>query len=177
MKRHEALQDLSRDHYFALVQSQQVRKAIAKDKGAMSVKEAAKDLVRFYDKEGRHHFDEEEQVLLPILGRHVNLDDDPMAQHLLEDHEWLRDAFRRLSDQIEAGEKYEPLLEEVGARLGEHARFEEDKLFPRLQRELDTAELGQVHEASQEYRRRTRGDVAVGPNRHAKKESAAKASG
>lgn len=170
MKRHESLQDLSRDHYYALVQAQQVRNAVAGEDGALSPEQAAEDLVRFYQEEGRHHFDEEEQVLLPILGRHVNLDDDPMAQRLLTDHEWLRGAFAELGRKLDAGDDYEDVLADLGARLHDHARFEEDELFPRLQRDLGTADLGQVHEASREYRLRTRGEASVGPARHAKKE-------
>lgn len=172
MKRHESLQDLSRDHYYALVQAQQVRKAIAGDKDAPSPEEAAKDLVRFYEAEGLHHFDEEEQVLLPILGRHVNLGEDPMAQRLLEDHEWLRGAFRGLRHKLDAGDDYEDLLANLGRRLHDHARFEEDELFPRVERELGTADLGQIHEASREFRLRTRGEAAIGPARHDKKRAA-----
>lgn len=176
MKRHESLQDLSRDHYYALVQSQQVRKAIEGAEDALSPDKAAKELLAFYEREGLHHFDEEEQVLLPILGRHVNLDEDPMAQRLLTDHEWLRRAFAELRRRLDADEDYDDLLADLGARLHDHARFEEDELFPRMQRELGTADLGQIHEASREFRLRTRGETAIGPARHAKKDSAAQPS-
>ncbi|MHC4393412.1 MAG: hemerythrin domain-containing protein, partial [Planctomycetota bacterium] len=103
MKRHSALQDLSRDHYAALKHCQQVRWAAEGHPRARALEEVTRELLEFYSAEGALHFAEEEEVLLPILSRHILPSEDEDVRRMLDDHALIRDRMDRLQCLVEAG--------------------------------------------------------------------------
>jgi hemerythrin-like domain-containing protein len=107
VKRHPALQELSRDHQHALAVALKARRA---EPGAA---EALRD---FLEEEGYAHFALEERVLLPAFVPYGDVDD-PRIARMLVDHVRLR-AVDQL-DVVAAGE----LLEA-------HVRLEEREIFP-----------------------------------------------
>lgn len=165
MKRHEALKDLSRDHYEVLILCQQVAKALEGDDAAPDVGEAAQDLVDAWDADVAAHFREEEDVLLPPLAGHGPVTEHPEVRRMLDDHAWFRHAIPRLQRAIRDGGDVAELAGEVASRLRDHARHEERELFEMLQETLTEEELRGIGEGSRDHRLRHRGEAALGPDR------------
>lgn len=165
MERHDALKDLSRDHFAVLNRCQEVRHTLEGGRRAFPVPKMVERLLVFWDDHVQFHFEEEEEVLLPALEPHLDLDADEDVARMLDDHDWFRETFPRLRDARDAGdeEAMRDLLAEVGEALHDHARFEERLLFDKVQRLLDEDELQALWEASKAYRIDTRGPSSVGP--------------
>jgi hemerythrin-like domain-containing protein len=125
VKRSPALQPLSRDHHQALVAAQRLRRA-------ESVAEAAAEFLEFWDDHGQRHFQVEEEVLLPIWAEH-GAHDHPTVARVLTDHV----AIRREAARIRGKEAGLDDLQALGERLNDHVRFEEEELFPLIERTLD----------------------------------------
>jgi hemerythrin-like domain-containing protein len=121
VKRHRALQPLSRDHHVALVAAQRLRRAMDGD--------AARDeFLAFWREHGARHFQVEEEVLLPAAAGWA----DPGAEcvvRMLVDHVRIRAAAQRL------GREPQPLeaLHELGMMLERHVRLEEREVFPLIE--------------------------------------------
>lgn len=132
MKRSAALAPLSRDHHQGLVVAQRLRRADAD--GLPAARQA---FLEFWAAEGRRHFREEEEILLPAFARHGPADHETVARVLCE-HVDLR---RRAADL--AAEPGPGLAEahELGARFTAHIRHEERVLFPLIEAALPEAEL------------------------------------
>lgn len=158
MKRHPALQDLSRDHFTALNHVVQIRRIAEEDRFARPLGEVAREFVDFVDRELLLHFDEEEETLVPHLAEAPEL-----ARRLLEDHAALRDALDRLlgmRDDWDLDTSWE-----VAQALERHIRWEENELFALLQESLDEKTLQALSDDSEAFRLRTRGAAAIGPGR------------
>lgn len=168
MRRHPALKDLSRDHYFALVQTLRVRKMADGATDAPSEQEVLDGILEYWITEGRLHFREEEEIVLPRLDPAD--DEDGLVERVREDHEWLRQAFDDLKRLRDTGQPATERLIETGRRLGEHARLEEDALFPKLQETVSGRELEEMRRQSRAFRMANRGRDALGP-RHQGKET------
>jgi hemerythrin-like domain-containing protein len=131
MKRHPALQTLSRDHHQALVVAQQLRKA-----GDRGVGEAQALFLEFWRKEGELHFRVEEEVLLPRFAAAGGAGSTAIAR-VLVDHAEIR--LRALRLQGEPAST--AVLKELGELLAEHVRLEERDLFPAIEELLDDRQL------------------------------------
>ncbi len=132
MKRHPALQSLSRDHQHALAVALELTRATDETAGT-----ARASFLDFWHREGRAHFREEEDVLLPAFARHGD-PHDPVVARVLTDHVELR----RDAAVLEGDEHPDPeLLRVVGERLRSHVRREERELFPLLEETLDDQAL------------------------------------
>jgi hemerythrin-like domain-containing protein len=128
VKRDEALRSLSRDHHHALVVAQRLRRA--EDASA-----AAAEFAEFFGAKGQHHFEIEEQVLLPLWARLGRVDRSAAAR-LAAEHL----SIRTRALELDA----EPTLEAahgLGAELDAHVRFEERELFPAIESDLDDEAL------------------------------------
>ncbi len=88
------------------------------------------------------HFREEEEVLLPAYARHTRLDQDAGIMRLLADHAEIRAA---VQDFEQRRAKKLPIEVEAMARLAkllhDHVRFEENDVFPRIERVLGDENL------------------------------------
>ena len=124
MKRHPALQPLSRDHHVALVAAQRLRRASAGDAAA-----ARGAFLEFWREHGARHFRIEEEVLLPAFAAHADPDAECVARMLM-DHVRIRAAARGLEQD---GDPAVETLHELGTMLERHVRLEEREVFPLIE--------------------------------------------
>src|ERR1700687_2927635 len=139
MKRHPSLHPLSQHHHFALIQALGMRRAAEApaEKRQAAAERQAEKFVAFWHKTGQKHFREEEEVLLPAYARHMRLDQDAGVMRVLADHAEIRGAVQNFERSL--AEKV-PVEAENMAHLAkllhDHVRFEENELFPRVERVL-----------------------------------------
>jgi hemerythrin-like domain-containing protein len=133
MKRHPALEPLSRDHHRALVIARELGRASSENAAAV-----ARRFVEFLKGHELAHFALEEAVLLPALPEQAP--GPGLAQRVHDDHAFLRQAMERLGSS-EADVEF---LHTVGRRLREHVQMEERELFPYLEESLSAVELESV---------------------------------
>lgn len=153
MRRHPALQDLSRDHFTALNHVVQVRRVVEGDEFAEPLDRVRTDFLAFARGELLTHFDEEESLLVPPLER---VGADRLLERLHADHALLREGVAGLSEASTA-----PDLWAVAEALRVHARWEEEVLFESLQEALPAAELDRLGRESRAFRQER--DRPVGP--------------
>lgn len=134
--RHDALTSLSRDHHHALVVAQRLKRA--SENTAAGSREAFLD---YWRADGRRHFREEEEILLPTYAGFGDVDQ-PVVARVLIDHVRIR----RLADQLAGGSADIGVLHSLGAYLDEHVRREEREQFPLIERELPEAALARLAE-------------------------------
>ena len=144
MKRHPSLHPLSQHHHFALIQALQMRRATeaSAEKRDAAVQQQAEKFIAFWRKTGAVHFREEEEVLLPAYARLARLDQDAGIIRLLAEHAEIRAAVRDF-ERLRA--KKLPIAVEAMAGLAkvlhDHVRFEENEIFPRIERALGEENL------------------------------------
>lgn len=119
MKRHAALQKLSREHHPALVFSLRIARA---DEAAGASLAAA--VPEFFARELAPHFADEEAHVLPRLAAAGEADLVALVERTLDEHARLRE----LSQRLAAGDL--ACLKDFGLALSDHVRFEERELFP-----------------------------------------------
>lgn len=122
MKRHPALQDLSREHYDALKLARDASSA-AKS-GEIAAAAFAAHVVRKFEQELEAHFREEESELLPFLS---TAGDSELVWRTLAEHAELRALAAGLRQPDAA------TLLRFSERLAAHVRFEERTLFEQAQ--------------------------------------------
>ena len=126
MKRHAALQQLSREHHTALKLARLAR--FASDSGCTeAIAEAANTISEMFQEEIEGHFVREEIDLLPELKR---FGESELVQRTLAEHVELR----ALSQQLSHPDA--ELLARFGQLLHDHVRFEERELFETAQLRL-----------------------------------------
>ncbi|SDJ41237.1 hemerythrin domain-containing protein [Salimicrobium halophilum] len=142
MKRHEALIPLSHHHHHGLVLAQKLKKVEEKDK----FREFMKEIDAFWEKDGRAHFREEEEILVPLYSCYASIEDDSDIQKMLTDHAEIRGLIKK----IKRTERYDhELFKELGEKLHDHIRLEERVIFPKMEAAIPDKELykaeGQFH--------------------------------
>jgi hemerythrin-like domain-containing protein len=135
MKRAEALQPLSREHLKSLLAAKRLREAT-------DAAEAGQDFLDFWEREGRHHFRVEEEVLLPGWALHCPVERVAVAR-MLEEHLAIRRGALRVAAEAASLEE----LQDLGRLLDDHVRFEERKLFPMVEEALAPEDLDRLAEA------------------------------
>jgi hypothetical protein len=133
MKRHPALEPLSRDHHHALAVALRLCRATPEDAW-----QASAGFLALWEIETRIHFRFEEEILLPAYAAHGD-PGDPVVIQTLIDHM----SIRRDAALIASGA---PLatLQAPGERLASQVRLEERELFPLIEATLDEGELEAV---------------------------------
>ena len=131
LKRHPALEPLSRDHHHALVVAQRLKRA-----DEATAREARDIFLEYWNHDGRHHFREEEDILLPACAGFMDTEQ-PLVAKVLTDHIQIR----HLADQLEAQHPPLTILHALGRRLEQHIRREERELFPLIEQAMPDAEL------------------------------------
>ena len=124
MKRHPALQPLSREHHGALVLALACRRA-ANSGDAEKIRATRDRAVREFDADLAPHFHQEETALLPLLQQAGQT---ALVRRTLEEHASLRALAESLRQHDAA------VLEAFGRSLSDHVRFEEQELFPAAER-------------------------------------------
>lgn len=131
MKRDASLARFSRDHHVALVVAQRLKRASESE-----TEDACSDFLGYWRSDGRKHFREEEELLLPTFAGFAD-PDTPVVAGVLIDHVRIR----RLAAQLASGIRDLRLLHALGALLEEHVRREERELFPLIEQAVPESEL------------------------------------
>jgi len=126
IKRHVALQPLSREHHQGLLLSWKVRKGLSKD---IELKRISEYVRWFYNEHLKKHFSDEEEFVFPVLGGNSDLVKRALAEH------------RRLIRLMENEEELERSLHAFEEELEKHIRFEERVLFNEIQSVATTDQL------------------------------------
>jgi iron-sulfur cluster repair protein YtfE (RIC family) len=127
MKRHQRLQDLSREHHGALQLALKARRA-ATSGDQIQIEVAAAACLAAFHAELEPHFVVEEDTLLPLL---LTAGEDKLVTRVEGDHQELR----RLSVQLQHPDAM-PLLN-FAELLTSHVRFEEREMFVILEALFD----------------------------------------
>ena len=98
------------------------------------------DLVREMTTELVKHSVAEEVHLYPLI-RKILPQGDELADKELEEHAEVEKALKELETLDPAGARYEQLIEQVIDDVSQHAREEEDVIFPQLREKCDSDEL------------------------------------
>jgi iron-sulfur cluster repair protein YtfE (RIC family) len=122
VKRHRALESLSRDHHHALLVAQRLKRATEP-----AADEARSAFLDYWEADGREHFREEEEVLLPALA-HFADPEQPVIARVLIDHVRIRRFAAELADAQPVA-----TLHGLGEELEQHVRREERGLFPLIE--------------------------------------------
>ena len=129
MKRHQQLQDLSREHHGALQLALHAKRATLSG-DATRIAASAAACVNAFAAELNPHFVIEETTLLPEL---VQKGEHDLVQRTLAEHEEMR----RLIAQLKSPDAN--TLQRFAELLSAHVRFEERELFEVAQRYLEAS--------------------------------------
>ncbi|WP_432410077.1 hemerythrin domain-containing protein [Rasiella sp. SM2506] len=126
IKRHKALQPLSRQHHFGLLYSWKIRRGFSKN---IPIERMSAFSSWFYIHQIIPHFEAEEHYIFPILKP-----DDELVQRALKEHRSIKRLFEDKKNPVRSLS----LLEE---ELQAHIRFEERVLFNKIQEVATSSEL------------------------------------
>lgn len=129
LKRHTALQQLSREHHQGLLLCFKLREGFKKDVAPQRMQTYCR---WFYDTHLQQHFKVEEQHVFPLLGAENELVIKAVAQH-----EQLHQLFTKDTAHLAN-------LKLIEAELQNHIRFEERELFEMIQQAATEAELQKI---------------------------------
>lgn len=132
IKRHEALQPLSREHHQGLLLAMKVGKGLKKGIAPNRIK---KYVDWFYQHYLSAHFEAEEKYAFPLLGN-----DHPLVQQAIDEHRRMQAFVKETMHAIDE----EKIL--VFRKLLEaHIRLEERQLFNEIQAKATAEELSEMH--------------------------------
>ncbi len=131
IKRSIELTPLSREHHEGLLFSWKIKQGLEKK---IDTTRISAFVSWFWQEELSQHFDKEEEVLLPFLGKKMTL-----KERLLEEHALIRHLVEEAMLSPTS-----PLLFKLTDLVHDHIRFEERVLFKHLEVSLSAAELGQI---------------------------------
>ena len=131
IKRHLALQPLSRDHHHGLLFCWKIRSGVKRVIAVSRMKAHAR---WFWNTHLVSHFAEEEAVVFPILGK-----ENELIQQALREHAELK----KLFSQKEMDYKF---LNYLQVALEKHIRFEERILFNQIQEVANADQLAAVEQ-------------------------------
>lgn len=129
LKRHKALQPLSREHHYGLLLGWKIRTGFAK---GITVERMKAYADWFFQQHLTAHFDMEEKHVFPLLGL-----DHPMIERAMKEHVLLRQLFAANDDLGYHLSQIEDVLEA-------HIRFEERVLFPEIQKVASEEQMAEV---------------------------------
>ena len=143
MKRHKSLHPLSEHHHHALVQALNIRRAEEAPvvERSAALEKAGHTLLQHWKVAGRKHFREEEEILLPALSRHIELNEDSTVMRMLAQHAMIRAGMEQLEILLSSKQTVDTEVIAIGKLLHDHVRLEEDELFPYIEAELTKDEL------------------------------------
>jgi len=135
LKRHKALQPLSREHHHGLLLSWKIRSGFSKNIETKRIKVYAD---WFFENHLIPHFTLEETHIFTILD-----EDHELVKRALADH-------RRLKRLFTNGEDATKNLHKIEEELEQHIRFEERTLFPEIQKAATEEQLALIAEIHHE---------------------------
>jgi hemerythrin-like domain-containing protein len=137
-RRHETLIPLTHDHHHALAQARRLQETAGlTDENER--RNETNDFINFYFGRAVRHFHEEEELFFaPVV-------DEPEAKDLVlravSDHLRLHALVRTVKRQLTDGQSDPELLKQISDLLTEHVRFEEQQLFPLIEKLVPEEQL------------------------------------
>jgi hypothetical protein len=131
IKRSIELTPLSREHHEGLLFSWKIKQGLEKN---IETTRISAFVGWFWKEELCQHFNKEEDILLPFLGKKMSL-----KERLLEEHALIRHLVDEAALTPTPG-----LLLKLADVVHDHIRFEERVLFKHLEVTLSAPELGQI---------------------------------
>lgn len=156
LDRHPALEKLSEDHHLFLIQAQNIRWLLDGDKRATTSEDLVGSLLEFWNRDGKFHLQEEEEVTYPFYLQHAPLAKKEITA-LETDHMWIRDKFAELSN-MPRFENTTPLLKSLGDYMISHIRQEEQIIYEDIQTTLSSEALAELAQKSAAFRKEHRGE-------------------
>jgi hemerythrin-like domain-containing protein len=145
MKRHRSLYPLAHDHQHALVQARNLDIACAAD-DQTSIRIAAVRFAGYWKNDLQRHFTQEEQIVLPLLAKHVDANGTEIRE-TLDQHSAITQLIIELNEKLARRETIEAsLLINLAENLRRHIQYEEDELFPAIEASLTEEELWKMNE-------------------------------
>lgn len=135
LKRHKALQPLSREHHHGLLLSWKIRTGFSKNIEPERIRVYAD---WFFENHLIPHFEVEETHIFTILETN-----DKLIKKALADHRRIKRLFAETEDDAKTLSKIEETLEQ-------HIRFEERVLFPEIQQVATEAQMALIEEIHEE---------------------------
>jgi iron-sulfur cluster repair protein YtfE (RIC family) len=137
IKRHEALQPLSRDHHQGLILAQLIKRNAPEYKGLPKTTNGKKEYtISFFENELKQHFLDEEKILFPTASNKNN-ELDKLIEELLIEHREINNLIEKIASSLQP----ENLLDELGRKLEVHIRKEEREVFVKIEEALSEKEL------------------------------------
>lgn len=124
LKRHPALQPLSRDHYVGLVQARRLAKAA--DGNGVDRRAAVAAFLDAWDADIAEHFDDEERLLAPLA-------DDAGRTRLCGEYDRIRALVEEARERRRRIDPDARWVRSLGRALHDHIRWEERELFPAIE--------------------------------------------
>jgi hemerythrin-like domain-containing protein len=140
-RRHAALLPLTKDHHHALSQARRLRDSAASPDRGTRVR-AADDFLNFYLGRALHHFREEEELFFPPAAEYE--DARPLVVRAVMEHLNIHRLVGLVKEDLFRSEVSGELLGEISEALRLHVRFEEDELFPLIERLVPSARLEEI---------------------------------
>ena len=137
MLRNPALIPLSQQHHNGLSLCVLTERAVQADRTIGNVGKLARRAVDRYEIELSNHFAIEEEVLFPLIEKH--LEKMPIIAELISDHRDMEAMIGRLRTDPST-----ELLQDFCARLAQHIRREERDLFEQVQQRLPEDALAEA---------------------------------
>lgn len=137
-RRHDSLIPLTHDHHHALAQARRLEDAAALTEDT-DRRNAAGDFVNFYFGRAIRHFHEEEELFFaPLID---NEEAKPLILRAVSEHLRMHAQVRSLKRQLSSGEIDSGLLSSIATLLTGHVRFEEQEVFPLVEKLIPQEEL------------------------------------
>jgi hemerythrin-like domain-containing protein len=130
-RRHDSLIPLTHDHHHTLAQARRL-KDLGKIDDETQRRNVANDFINFYFGRAVRHFHEEEELFFAPLVDHPEARD--LVVRAVSDHLRLHALVRTIKRQLSGGEADPAVLDQISDLLTEHVRFEEQELFPIVER-------------------------------------------
>ena len=130
-RRHDSLIPLTHDHHHTLAQARRL-KDLGKTDDETQRRNVANDFINFYFGRAVRHFHEEEELFFAPLVDHPETRE--MVLRAVSDHLRLHAWVRTIKRQLSSGQADPGLLDQISDLLTEHVRFEEQDLFPMIER-------------------------------------------
>ncbi len=137
MARHEALIPLTHDHHHFLAHARRLEAAVSEDDAGR--RRAADDFVSFYLGKGLRNMREEQELFLPAAFRDGRAHE--VILRAVEEHLEIHGLAKRLQRELSTGEISLETLSELAKMLTRNVRFEEEELFPAIERAVPHDEL------------------------------------
>lgn len=138
MRRHQSLQDLSREHHLILSHARELDWA---SKGHGDLPKACHDFLDYWSKRGKMHLQVEEEKLFPFCEKCQGWQKTEAVDLVFKQHEEIQSLIRRLQFLMKTNEDIVPVSSALGDLLNRHVRHEERVVFEFIQNILTEREL------------------------------------